>query len=357
MQRSGRSSRLGAAQPGYREDGRASSRRCQVSDSKTTAGVREVDMSPFLREDLLVYRASLQEVSADGLAFPSRAGTTHTRQNINRRVIAPAVRLADERRSGRGESPLPPRVTAHTFRRTYVTMCAQFGRSLSYVQAQVGHTDANTTNRYYVQGSHGEINPRIREQLAFLSARARYRRSNGGRVRVAHRGGVAVARGRRARRRPARAAGRLHSAGHTVTGGMTAQISAEHRVILGALVRHGVSFVLIGGVGAHVHGWREATLDVDISIATDDDNVLRMDAVAGLSQWRDPDSNRERQDVQAEKSGATEGRVDRILGTVRLTRTHAPAIVDPRRSRPAPELGFPCPSPNVSAGPLPSVLH
>jgi hypothetical protein len=48
--------------------------------------------------------------------------------------------------------------------------------------------------------------------------------------------------------------------------------------LLRALTEHGVDFVVIGGVAAQVHGWRSATLDLDISVSVDDLNVARLNA-------------------------------------------------------------------------------
>lgn len=143
--------------------------RIVVGGAKTSAGIREVELSPFLREELRLYRAEAGDPSAEELVFPIRRGTTHTRQNVNARVVRRAIHLADARRQARGDVPLPPRITAHTFRRTYVTLCAQFGRSLAYVQSQVGHIDANTTNRYYLKGSSREAEPQIRRLLDLLT--------------------------------------------------------------------------------------------------------------------------------------------------------------------------------------------
>jgi hypothetical protein len=48
--------------------------------------------------------------------------------------------------------------------------------------------------------------------------------------------------------------------------------------LLRVLARHRVEFVIVGGVAAQVHGWRSATLDLDIAVAIDDSNVVRLNA-------------------------------------------------------------------------------
>lgn len=53
--------------------------------------------------------------------------------------------------------------------------------------------------------------------------------------------------------------------------------------LLRVLARHGVEMVVVGGVAAQIRGWRGATADLDITIATTDDNVRRLnDALAEL---------------------------------------------------------------------------
>ena len=80
-----------------------------VADAKTEAGVRKVDLSPMLRDELLAWRASLDAPAAESPFFPTRAGSRRDKDNINARVIRPAVRAptnaeccATCRRSRRG---------------------------------------------------------------------------------------------------------------------------------------------------------------------------------------------------------------------------------------------------------------
>jgi len=53
-------------------------------------------------------------------------------------------------------------------------------------------------------------------------------------------------------------------------------LAAEQTELLRALARHGVEFVVVGGVAARVHGWRGATVDLDIAVSTDDADVERL---------------------------------------------------------------------------------
>jgi superfamily I DNA/RNA helicase len=58
-------------------------------------------------------------------------------------------------------------------------------------------------------------------------------------------------------------------------------LAAEQTELLRALARHGVEFVVVGGVAAQVHGWRGATADLDIAVSTEDSNVE-----GSTSRWR-----------------------------------------------------------------------
>lgn len=122
-----------------------------VRDAKTEAGIRQVNMTPWLHDELLAYRASRADAELDQPAFPTRTGARRDGRNVNRRVIAPAVRAANALRAKHRQSPLPDSITAHTFRRTFITLMLGAGAPVPYVQAQVGHEDPTTTLAIYAQ--------------------------------------------------------------------------------------------------------------------------------------------------------------------------------------------------------------
>jgi integrase len=122
-----------------------------VRDSKTEAGIRQVNMTPWLHDELLAYRAARAEAELEEPAFPTRTGARRDGRNINRRVIAPAVRAANAARAKHKQQPLPDSITAHTFRRTFITLMLEAGAPVPYVQAQVGHEDPTTTLAIYAQ--------------------------------------------------------------------------------------------------------------------------------------------------------------------------------------------------------------
>jgi hypothetical protein len=70
--------------------------------------VREVRMSPFLR---LRYIEELKLTGPDHLLFPTKRDTPRSRQNLNRRVLAPAVARAAQARAAHGDSVVPPALT------------------------------------------------------------------------------------------------------------------------------------------------------------------------------------------------------------------------------------------------------
>ena len=152
-----------------------------VADAKTEAGVRKVDLSPMLRDELLAWRASLDAPMPESPFFPTRAGGRRDKDNINARVIRPAVRRANERRALRGLPPLPARVTAHTLRRTYISMMFAAGAEIPYVMAQVGHGDSKVTLEIYAQ----VLKRRDREQIGRAFDHLLV---GGGRRRAAHHG-------------------------------------------------------------------------------------------------------------------------------------------------------------------------
>lgn len=53
-------------------------------------------------------------------------------------------------------------------------------------------------------------------------------------------------------------------------------LAADQLELLRALERHGVEFVVVGGVAAQVHGWEGATADLDIAVSREASNVERL---------------------------------------------------------------------------------
>jgi integrase len=120
-----------------------------VRDSKTEAGVRDVDMTPRLVEEVARYFASRPDMKPTDPAFPTRTGARRDKDNIRERVVAPMVKHANEEREAAGLPPIGGGVTPHTLRRTYISLMLSAGAEVPYVQAQVGHADAKVTLEIY----------------------------------------------------------------------------------------------------------------------------------------------------------------------------------------------------------------
>jgi len=139
--------------------------RIVLDDAKTKAGVREIHLSPFAREELALYKASLPETpEPTDPVFAVRGGGTGDRFNLGRR-LKHIARVAAELRKSEGLAPMPTRITPHTFRRTFITLSFQAGKDLVFVQSQAGHADWKTTLDIYTQQSGRSIDPKIRRLL------------------------------------------------------------------------------------------------------------------------------------------------------------------------------------------------
>jgi integrase len=125
----------------------------RIPASKTNRGVREIDMTPWLREQLLAYKASRGEIDLQEPVFPTRAGTFRDKENLNRRVIGPVQRAAAKLRAARGLAALPTGLSAHVFRRTYATLMTEAGAPPRYVQGQLGHESTRLTLEVYTRVS------------------------------------------------------------------------------------------------------------------------------------------------------------------------------------------------------------
>ena len=54
-------------------------------------------------------------------------------------------------------------------------------------------------------------------------------------------------------------------------------LADDQKALLRILAKHKVQMVVLGGVGAQLHGWKSATADLDIAIDKSDDNIARLD--------------------------------------------------------------------------------
>ena len=139
-----------------------------LEDAKTSAGVREIHLSPFAHHELLLYRGSLGRTPApDEPIFAVRGGGPGDRFNLARRLKRIAG-VANEIRQAQDLAPLPARITPHTFRRTFITLSFQAGKDVVFVQSQAGHANWKTTLEIYTQQSGRSVDPQIRGLLDVL---------------------------------------------------------------------------------------------------------------------------------------------------------------------------------------------
>jgi integrase len=121
-----------------------------INEAKTSAGERNLRLHPPVRDLLIARRDALQPTNGD-LIFATASGARRDRNSIRNRILQPVLDRTAELLAARGLPPLPDRVTAHTFRRTYLTYLAWAGVPLRRAMAQAGHKDAKLTLEVYQQ--------------------------------------------------------------------------------------------------------------------------------------------------------------------------------------------------------------
>lgn len=124
--------------------------RLVIEHAKTAAGIREVDLSLDLVEELNTWRAERKPADIVEFVFATASGRPRDKDSARERVLSPVVNRANEIRAGRGIAPLP-KITPHALRRTYISLMLEAGAPLQYVMDQVGHADSKTTLEIYAQ--------------------------------------------------------------------------------------------------------------------------------------------------------------------------------------------------------------
>lgn len=130
--------------------------RLRVGQAKTEAGVRDLELTAFLADELRGHLARVPTRLSEpyGPALPlfptSKAGRLNP-SNVRNRLLGECVKRANQRRAGEGKMLLPERVTPHTLRRTSVSLSLAAGRDPRWVMGQIGHTDARLTLTVYAQ--------------------------------------------------------------------------------------------------------------------------------------------------------------------------------------------------------------
>ncbi len=140
--------------------------RLHVGRSKTSAGVREVDLLPILRDELAALKAAGRRTGPDDPVLLTSTGKPRDRHNLRQRVVAPIARKADELLAERDQRPLPAGLSPHKMRHTFASLLVALGNDPAYVMAQLGHTDPAFTLRAYTHMMRRD--PGERERLQAL---------------------------------------------------------------------------------------------------------------------------------------------------------------------------------------------
>jgi integrase len=106
-----------------------------------------------LRDELLSVRAGANGPRAgqDVYVFATSAGKRFGAENVRNRVLAGAVKRADENLAERDLAPLPAKITPHSLRRTFASLLYALGETPPVVMAEMGHTDPSLALRIYAQ--------------------------------------------------------------------------------------------------------------------------------------------------------------------------------------------------------------
>lgn len=114
-----------------------------VRQSKTPAGVRSVELTPFLRRELrrelrLQQLASAHSAPTD-FVFPTATGMSDSRANVLKRVVHQSAKRANIALAPTGVPPIPEDVTNHDLRRVFSSLLDEVNAPRAYKDGQMGH--------------------------------------------------------------------------------------------------------------------------------------------------------------------------------------------------------------------------
>lgn len=96
--------------------------------------------------------------------LPSRLYSSGAPGRDGQKPTKGVVQRVNEKRAAEGKMLLPERVTPHTLRRTFASLCFFAGRDLRWVMGQLGHADPRMTLAVYAQAMKRS---RVDEQLVW----------------------------------------------------------------------------------------------------------------------------------------------------------------------------------------------
>jgi integrase len=123
--------------------------RLRVPGTKTDAAARVVSLLPALRDELLALAARRRDTDPSALVFATSTGAKIGASNVRRRLLAPAVELADAALSERDADALPDGLTPHSLRRTCASVLVALGWDPARVMRTLGHTSPQMTLGVY----------------------------------------------------------------------------------------------------------------------------------------------------------------------------------------------------------------
>lgn len=108
-----------------------------VEAAKTDTGVRIVDLSPALRDELALYLADSPWQQPDDLVFPTSTGRKDNRNNVRRRLVLKAAEDANAKLGEVGIAPIG-QLAPHGLRHTYASLRCALNDPMPYTAAQLG---------------------------------------------------------------------------------------------------------------------------------------------------------------------------------------------------------------------------
>jgi integrase len=142
--------------------------RLSVRDAKTEKGVREVEVTLWTRDELVLHR---EQRLRDGFPmgpedhfFGTNTGRRRDPNRFRDRVLKRSAERANENRAKQG-LPSLPNITPHSLRRTWAMLASQVGRDPHWISDQIGHTSARFTLEIYQQTRHRRVTDKERQAI------------------------------------------------------------------------------------------------------------------------------------------------------------------------------------------------
>jgi integrase len=131
--------------------GRGPAGTLHVRGTKTDNADRRIRLAPALRDELVALRAATRNAEPGRRVFATSTGGKLMRSNVGRRIIAPAVKRANEVLAEAGVEPIPEGLTPHSLRRTFASLLVVRREDPATVMGQMGHATAGFTLEVYAR--------------------------------------------------------------------------------------------------------------------------------------------------------------------------------------------------------------